>query len=67
MPYLVLYVENADAVATFKTLPEAKAALENFVANNPQVRDEVAVLEVDHAGQGVGQYVYADLHAELFA
>jgi hypothetical protein len=67
MPFVVLYVENADLIATFETLKEAQEALTRFVRDHPDVRDQAAVLEVDPSGHGVGQYVYADQHIELLA
>lgn len=67
MAYVVLYVENADVVATFETQTDASDALNAFVEKHPQVRDEVAILEVDDAGHGIGPYVFAGDHAGLFA
>lgn len=67
MPYVVLYVENADVVATFEGLEAAQGCLNDFVRKHPDVRDEMAVLEVDDRGHGHGSYIYADSHAGLFA
>lgn len=67
MPYVVLYVENADVVATFEDLDAAQGSLNDFVRKNPAVRDQMAVVEVDDRGHGVGSYIYADSHAGLFA
>jgi hypothetical protein len=67
MPYVVLYVENADVVATLEGLDAAHGCLNDFVRKHPEVRDEMAIVEVDERGHGVGSYIYADSHAELFA
>lgn len=67
MAYVVLYVENADVVATFETLPEARNALSSFVAKHQEIGSEVAILEVDDAGHGTGEYMFAEQHAGLFA
>lgn len=67
MPYVALYIDNADIIATYATLTDAQAALNELVAKHPAVRDDVAILEVDAAGHGVGEYIYAAQHAELFA
>lgn len=67
MSYVLLYVENADVVATFSSLDEARIALNAFVTEHPAIRDEVAVVETDRKGHGVGEYIYADQHSELFA
>jgi hypothetical protein len=67
MAFVVLYVENADVAATFESLEAAQGRLNDFVRKHPDVRDEMAVVEVDEHGHGVGAYIYADSHAGLFA
>jgi hypothetical protein len=67
MPSVVLYVENADVVASFEEFEAAHGCLNDFVGKHPEVRDEMAVVEVDEHGHGMGAYVYADSHAGLFA
>ena len=67
MAYVMLYVENADVLATFETLAEAQDALNSFVRQHPEVRDDAAILELDETGHGVGPYVYAEQRSALFA
>lgn len=67
MAYAMLYVDNASVIATFDSVSEAAAGLNAFVAEHPEVRDDVALLELDDQGHGVGEYVFADTHSPLFA
>jgi hypothetical protein len=63
----MLYVDNASVVATFDTLADAMTGLNGFVAEHPEIRDDVAVLELDAEGRGTGDYLFADAHSALFA
>ncbi|HEY1518948.1 MAG TPA: hypothetical protein VGF91_21135 [Solirubrobacteraceae bacterium] len=67
MAYAILYVDNASVIGTFDGPSEGVEALNAFVAEHPEVRDEVALLELDSQGRGVGDYVFADTHSPLFA
>ena len=66
MAYAMLYVDNASVVATFASLDDASNALSRFVADHPDVRDDLALLELDEAGHGTGEYLFADAHSPLF-
>lgn len=67
MAYAMLYIDNASVIATFDGMREAVDALNAFVAEHPEVRDDVALLPLDDAGHGHGEYVFADTHSALFA
>ncbi len=67
MAYALLYVDGSSAIATFETREEATERLTRFVADHPEIRDDVALLELDDRGRGIGDYIYADSHSALFA
>ena len=67
MAYALLYVDNASVLRTYDTLDAASDALNAFVEEHPDVRDEVALLELDERGHGAGDYIFAESHSELFA
>ena len=53
MTYAMLWVENADFVATFDTLGAAQASLDEFVREHPEVEGQVAVVGLDERGYAV--------------
>jgi hypothetical protein len=67
MAYALLYIDNASVLKTFDTLDVASHALNAFVDEHPDVRDEVALLELDQRGRGTGDYIFAESHSPLFA
>jgi hypothetical protein len=67
MSYAMLYVDNASVIATFETLSDASEGLNRFVTDHPDVRDDVALVELDDQGRGTGEYRFADTHSALFA
>jgi hypothetical protein len=66
MTYAILYIENGDLVADFDTEDDARAALHEFVTENPSVGDRIGLLAFDDAGQPVGEFQSArQLEAQL--
>lgn len=67
MAFALLYVDNASVLATFNGHDEASDALTRFAAKHPEVRDNVAILELDEQGRGTGEYEFSEAHSALFA
>lgn len=66
MTYAILYIENGDIVADFNSQDEARAALHEFVSENPSVGDRVGILAFDQHGNPVGDFQSASqLEAQL--
>jgi hypothetical protein len=55
MTYAILYIENGDFVADFDSEDAARAALEDFLGENPSVRDRVGLLAFGEDGLPVGE------------
>lgn len=51
MTWAMLWVENADVVGTFDTRELAQASLSVFVAEHPEIKGQVAVVEIDARGR----------------
>ena len=50
MVYAIVYVEHADVVEDFESYAEAKAALEDFLSDHPDVAHRVGILPFDDDG-----------------
>ena len=60
MTYAILFIENGDFVADFDSEEAARAALHDFVAENPSIRDRVGLLAFDDDGLPVGEPLAAN-------
>ena len=50
MVYAIVYVEHADVMEDFQSYAEAKAALEDFISDHPDVAHRVGILPFDDDG-----------------
>jgi hypothetical protein len=60
MTYAILYIENGDFIADFDSEDAARAALADFLRENPSVRDRVGLLAFGDDGLPVGDALSAD-------
>lgn len=51
MVYAIVYVEHADVVEDFERYSEAKAALDDFIGDHPDVAHRVGILAFDDDGR----------------
>jgi hypothetical protein len=56
MTYAIILIENGDIVADYDSADDARAALHEYVVENPGVLDRVGLLEFDNDGQPVGDF-----------
>jgi hypothetical protein len=54
MTYAILFIENGDFVADFDSEDAARAALQDFLRENPTVRDRIGLLAFADDGMPVG-------------
>jgi hypothetical protein len=50
MTYAIVLIDNADLVADYESLTDARAALREYVTENPAVRERVALVAFDLCG-----------------
>jgi hypothetical protein len=60
MTYAILYIENGDFVADFDSEDAARAALHDFLLDDPTVRDRVGLLAFRDDGLPVGDPLSAN-------
>ncbi len=60
MTYALLFIENGDFIADFDSEVSARAALHDFLAENPSVRDRVGLLTFGEDGMPVGDPLTAN-------
>jgi hypothetical protein len=50
MVFALVYVEHGDVIEDFASHDEARAALDEFLTDHPEVADRVGILPFDDAG-----------------
>jgi hypothetical protein len=54
--YAIFLIENGDIVADYDSVDDARAALHEYVVDNPGVLDRVGLVEFADDGQPIGDF-----------